>query len=283
MTLLRCVCSANADGIGLTALARESGMSKATVHRMMLALVAEGMVEQDAHSRHYYLGLECHILGVAASLRHGLHTMAAPLVSRLARECGDTAFLTVPRDVFAICVLREDGDYPLKTHALMPGDRHPIGVGAGSLAILAAMHDTEVEACLQANAALIASRYANYSLPSLQAQIQQTRQRGYALNEGLVIPGSWGMGIAITNAQKQVLGALSIAAPESRMQADRQPMLLALLQQAAHQLLNKWTSSSFDTAARDVRPTPLGTHPKKRLPSATTPKADIPSLPRSTT
>ena len=76
--------------------------------------------------------------------------------------------------MFAVCVLREDGDYPLKTHVLLPGDRHPLGVGAGSLAILAALPDDEVDACLQANAALIARRYPHYSVPLIRALVDES-------------------------------------------------------------------------------------------------------------
>jgi hypothetical protein len=32
---------------------------------------------------------------------------------RLSQETGDTAFLSVARDVYAICLHREDGAYPL--------------------------------------------------------------------------------------------------------------------------------------------------------------------------
>ena len=104
----------------------------------------------------------------------------------------DSAFFSIRRDVFAVCVLREDGDYPLKTHVLLPGDRHPLGVGAGSLAILAALPDDEVDACLQANAALIARRYPHYSVPLIRALVDESRERGYSVNQGLVVPGSWG-------------------------------------------------------------------------------------------
>ena len=254
MGLLRCVCRARAEGIGLTALTRETGMSKATVHRMMLALMAEGMVEQDEASRRYHLGVECYVLGSAASQRHGLHHIAAPILSRVANECGDTAFLTVANGSYSVCVLREDGDYPIKTHALMPGDRHPLGVGAGSLALLAAMPDEDIEACLESNAELIAKSYPHYSLSLLHEQVQQTRAQGYALNEGLVLPGSWGVGVPLQTHSGDILGALSIAAPDSRMRPERQPELVQLLKQAAVRLLAKLPGPDQTAASTTTAP-----------------------------
>ena len=192
MQVLRGVSRARGDGAGLLALTRDTGLSKPTVHRILAALAAEGMVEQEPVSRRYFLGPECHVLGNVASERFGINRLAAPVVARLAHECGDSAFFSIRRDVFAVCVLREDGDYPLKTHVLLPGDRHPLGVGAGSLAILAALPDDEVDACLQANAALIARRYPHYSVPLIRALVDESRERGYSVNQGLVVPGSWG-------------------------------------------------------------------------------------------
>ena len=194
MQVLRGVSRACGDGAGLLALTRDTGLSKPTVHRI-LAACAEGMVEQESVSRRYFLGPECHVLGNVASERFGINRLAAPVVARLAHECGDSAFFSIRRDVFAVCVLREDGDYPLKTHVLLPGDRHPLGVGAGSLAILAALPDDEVDACLQANAALIARRYPHYSVPLIRALVDESRERGYSVNQGLVVPGSWGLGV----------------------------------------------------------------------------------------
>ena len=174
MQVLRGVSRARGDGAGLLALTRDTGLSKPTVHRILAALAAEGMVEQEPVSRRYFLGPECHVLGNVASERFGINRLAAPVVARLAHECGDSAFFSIRRDVFAVCVLREDGDYPLKTHVLLPGDRHPLGVGAGSLAILAALPDDEVDACLQANAALIARRYPHYSVPLIRALVDES-------------------------------------------------------------------------------------------------------------
>ena len=138
--------------------------------------------------------------------------------------------------VFAVCMLREDGDYPLKTHVLMPGDRHPLGVGAGSLAMLAALSDDGVEQCLQANAQLLADRYPNYSPGFLREQVAQSRERGYAVNRGRVVAGSWGLGVPLLDGGGRVLGALSIAAVESRLGDDRQPQLAHLLWREAQRL-----------------------------------------------
>ncbi len=53
------------------------------------------------------------------------------------------------------------------------------------------------------------------------------------MNRGLVVPGSWGIGVPLRDEQGQVLGALSIAAVESRMDEERQFQLAKLLSREA--------------------------------------------------
>lgn len=236
MRVLRAVARTAPDGAGLLALTQDTGLNKPTVHRLLSALVAEGMLEQDAGTRRYFLGPECHVMGNIAARRHGLSRLAADTVAGLAHDCGDSAFFSIRRHVFAVCVLREDGDYPLKTHALLPGDRHPLGVGAGSLAMLAALPDDEVEQCLQANAALIAQRYPHYSPALLWSQVKEARAQGYAVNRGLIVPGSWGIGVPVRGPDGGVAGALSIAAIESRLDEERQFQLAKHLAKEAKKL-----------------------------------------------
>jgi DNA-binding IclR family transcriptional regulator len=236
MRVLRLVARTPQEGAGLLALTRDTGLNKPTVHRLLSALVAEGMLEQDPDTRRYFLGSECHVLGNIAAGRHGHGRMAADIVAMLARQCRDTAFFSIRRGVFAVCVLREDGDYPIKTHALLAGDRHPLGIGAGSLAMLAALPDDEIDRCIQANAALMQERYAAFPAAGLWDQVREARRQGYASNRGLIVPGSWGVGVAVRGDGGEVIAALSIAAIESRMDEDRQRQLGTLLAQAASKL-----------------------------------------------
>lgn len=233
LSVLRAVARTRKQGINLAQLVRDTALNKPTAHRLVCALIADGMVEQDPTSLRYFLGPECYVLGEIANERFGLGREAVDAVARLARTSGDSAFFSIRSDTFAVCVLREDGDFPLKTHVLQPGTRHPLGVGAGSLAMLSAMHDDEIAHCMAANETVISQQYPGISADLLRDAIVKTREAGYSVNEGLVVQGSWGVGVAVHSAQGIVMGALSIAAVESRLTPARQQALGADLILAA--------------------------------------------------
>lgn len=233
LSLLGMIARGPAEGVGLSVLVSGSGLNKATVRRLLLALIRSGMVEQEPATRLYHLGDEAHVLGALAAERPGLQRLAAESLMRLAQDTGDAAILSVRQGASSLCLARQDGAFPIRTHVLLPGQRHPLGVGAGSLAILAALPDDEVQSVLRANADHLAQGYPQLRPGDLVEQVARTRARGHALNPGLIFEGSWGMGIALRHSDSRLAGALSLAAVESRMRDDRQPELLARLQAEA--------------------------------------------------
>ncbi len=236
LALLQIAARGTARGVSLSDLIAESGLGKPTVRRLMLALIRGGLVEQDATTRLYHLGEESYILGTLATPRHGLLEIAADAVSRLARDSGDTAFVNMRRGAAAVCLHREEGSFPIRTHALTTGAQHPLGVGAGSLAILSALPDAEVEAVLTDNADRLAADYRGYTADLLRRDVAETRARGFALNPGRVVPGSWGVGVALRRPDGSVAGSLSLAAIDSRMEPPRDAELAALLTREARDI-----------------------------------------------
>src|SRR5690606_34188915 len=146
-------------GVSLSDVVEESGLNKPTCRRLLLALMRAGLVDQDEESRRYYLGQEAYVLGSLASRRFGLLQLSMESLLRLSKRTEDSSFLSIRRDTYSVCLYREEGTYPVRTHALQAGFEHPLGVGAGSLAMLSALPDDEVEAVLAANARVLAAKY----------------------------------------------------------------------------------------------------------------------------
>lgn len=233
ITVLRCIARSRNDGVGLSVICKQTGLTKSTVHRLTNALISEGLAQQDAQTRRYLLGAECHALGLVASDRFGWHKIAASPVSRLAYETGDAAFFSIRQDVYALCLLREEGSFPLKSRVLLAGDRHPLGVGGGSQAMLAALADADAARCLDHNMVEISRVFPHYTRQGLEGLIRLGRKNGYSVNPGMVLAGSWGIGVAVRSPSGTVVGALSIATVESRMNPEREAHLYHLLRKEA--------------------------------------------------
>jgi DNA-binding IclR family transcriptional regulator len=229
LQLLALVGREPAGGLPLAEIVASSGLNKPTARRLLLALMRAGLVEQEPQTRHYCLGEEAFVLGVLAARRHGLLDLAMESLRRLAAVTMDTSFLSVRRDNYCVCLHREEGTYPVRTHALQTGDQHPLGVGAGSLALLAAMPDDDVDRLMAANGPVLTTRYPGFAPEIIRTDLAAARQRGFALNPGRLVASSWGVGMAFRYPDGRVAGALSLAAIDSRMGPERQEELAAHL------------------------------------------------------
>jgi DNA-binding IclR family transcriptional regulator len=148
LRILKYVGAAPARGVGLTDVVRDIGLTPPTAHRMLAALLQEGFLSLNPKLKTYSLGRESYILGLAAESRHGIKAIAESAVLRLAQSTGDTSFLSVRSGHEAVCVDRQTGDFPIKILTLEVGHRRPLGVGAGSLALLAFLPNEDIERVL---------------------------------------------------------------------------------------------------------------------------------------
>ena len=77
--------------VGLSEIARLSGLNKATCHRLLTEMESRGLVEQIGAAREYRLGPA--VLRLAALRESAVPTRdaAMPVLQRLARATGETA------------------------------------------------------------------------------------------------------------------------------------------------------------------------------------------------
>lgn len=238
------------DGVSLAELTRVSGRPKASVRRTLVALSGEGYVEQDPTTSLYRLGIQARVLGGLAD-QDGDDLAAASTDSliRIAEASSDTAFLTVRHGSYAVCTHRQEGPGPIRNYALAVGDRHPLGVGAGSLAILSALSDEDVDGVLAATATT-RSHYPAFDDTTLRHLVDRSRVSGYALNDGRVVAGSWALGVVVCGGDDRPLAALSVAGIAERFDADRQVELATLLRQEARTVHTALTRSPQPQQAR---------------------------------
>lgn len=188
--LLRALSRHEPHGATTTVIAQQTGLARPTAHRLLSSLRVEGFTDRDETTGNWHLGPETYLLGVASSGRHDETEAARPVVRRLAHETGESAFFSARRGDETVCLLREDGSFPIRSHVLYEGIRFPLGVASAGMAILAFLHERERAEYLR-EAEVTETFGAGYARERLLEQIEQTRRDGYAVNPGLIVAGSW--------------------------------------------------------------------------------------------
>jgi DNA-binding IclR family transcriptional regulator len=234
--LLRLVTAAGTDGVPVGHLASQAELTRPTAHRLLSALRQEGLVDRDEASGRWLPGPELYLMGTVAASRFDVTTLARDIVRSLAVRTEESAFLSVRRGDETVCLVREDGSFPIRSFVLSEGVRFPLGVASAGLAILAFLPPEEVDAYLDRHDELAERWGVAHSPARLRTRVADTKARGYAVNPGLIVEGSWGIGAAVFTRTGEPQWALSLTGVEFRFTGDRLAELGRILLAHAHQL-----------------------------------------------
>lgn len=235
VVLLREVAEQNYHGLKLVDLVERTRLDRSTAHRILKCLVTEQLLAFDSISKRYRLGPLAFYMGLMSSTEGSLRDAAAPLLTQIAGETGDTVFLMVKLGVEAICADRREGSYPIKTLVVDVGTRRPLGIGAGGTAILASLSDADIGSAMTMNATRIA-HFPSISKESIEDAVTWTKRNGYALTDVPTVTGVKAIGFPICPRGRPAIAAFSIAAVAPRISPQRTDFLLKVLKQAANEL-----------------------------------------------
>jgi len=241
--ILRLVSASGESGATASELASAAELSRPTVHRLLSALRNEGLVDRDDAEGRWLPGPELYLMGTAAAARYDVTALGRDIVRSLAVRTEESAFLSVRRADETVCLLREEGSFPIRSFVLSEGVRFPLGVASAGLAILSFLPAHDVDAYFERHPDLAAAWGASHSEARLRTRIRQTQERGFAVNPGLIVEGSWGMGAAVFDRTGHPQWALSLTGVEFRFGAERIAELGRLLLAHAHQLTTRIAAS----------------------------------------
>jgi len=232
--VLKEIAAASTTGVTAADIAARLRLNRTTVHRLLKCMLAEGAVRNVGARARYMLGSLAYELGLSAREQLDLHGLFSPAVSAMAEKTGDTCFLMMRSGNEAVCIDRKFGSYPVKTLVVDVGTRRPLGVGAGSLAILSALPEEDVRRIVRDTADLLPVYGTAADLVMKSVRIAQ--KVGYVSSTVHGVDGVIAVGLPILEPSGNPIAALSIAAIAKRMKKTRQTELAELLQAATARL-----------------------------------------------
>lgn len=228
-------------------LGRSLGFTQATTHRLLQQLVDENLVEQDAQSKRYALSLDFFALAARAGDTGSLRERCRPALLRLGASLGDSVFLLVRAGFDAMCLDRWEGPFPIRSFTGDIGGRVPLGVGQGAMAILAHLPESERDEVMRYNVPRIRHLGALDEV-WLRTEAAKALAQGYVNTNSGLIEGMAGVAVPVFDANGRVAAALSIGTLQARLEGERLPVVVELLQREARGLAPQ--INPFDRALR---------------------------------
>jgi DNA-binding IclR family transcriptional regulator len=230
--ILRALGETQAKGGRVTHIAKATGLTQATTHRLLQSLVAERVVEQDGSTKLYRLSIDFFALAAQAGNAMDLRALCRPSLLRLCASLGDTIFLLVRSNFDAVCLDRSEGPFPIRSFTGDIGGRVALGVGQGSLAILAFLPDAEREEVIRYNLPRV-REVGMLDEVYLRTEIDKVRELGYAGRNTGLLEGMAGVGVPVLDREGRAVAALSVGTISARLSADRLPTVVELLKREA--------------------------------------------------
>ena len=154
-------------------------LPKATVHRILAAMVDERLVERPNGTRHYRVGPDIFAFGIAVYQSFDLKPLARASLERLSSETESTVYLGVRSGYDMLCLDKVESKSDHPALLLEVNDRWPLGIGSFSLAMLAFLAEAEIAEVIEFNRRRVLEE-DTLTFEHIQRSIQKTRRNGYA-------------------------------------------------------------------------------------------------------
>jgi len=210
-SILRQIAKDPQTGSTLREISEAMDLSRSTTHRILKCLVGEKLVAQSADARRYTIGELAAELGLAVHTHQDAILSWRSAVEEVARETGATTYLMCRSGNETVCLDKADGTSVMRYIPQEVGQRRPLGLGGGGVALLAALPEPERERTILA----VERHLQGYqSVEALRASLTEARRTGFGESRGVVMKDGYGLGIALPSATISHL-AISIATHES--------------------------------------------------------------------
>jgi DNA-binding IclR family transcriptional regulator len=184
----------------LAELVEETGLPRATAHRLAVALEIHRLIARDAEGR-FVLGAR--VGELAAALPDPLLTAAGPVLTWVRDECGESAQLYRRDGNERVCVAAAERATGLRT-TVPVGSRLPLTAGSGAQ-VLCAWAAPEAVADVIAGSELTVRMLADI------------RRRGWAQSIGQREAGVASVSAPVLSREQELLAAISISGPIERL------------------------------------------------------------------
>lgn len=221
--------------VGIKDLTSKLKLSKSTVHRILMNLESNRYVERSGVEGKYRLGPRLFELGAKALATLDLRDEVQPCLERLVATTGETAHFGVLRDGQVTSLFNVQTKRSVRTVSTV-GRRIPVYCTSLGKAILAFLPRNEVEAIVKGRQFKALTPKTITTPSQMVAELGRVRDCGFAIDDEEFELGLRCIGAPVRDHHGDVIGAISIAGPTSRVSKKQVPELARQVVKVAREI-----------------------------------------------
>ena len=203
------------EPLSLDDLSKTLKLSKSTAHRILSALVSEGMIEQNSKTRLFLAGQESLVLSANAIRHHDLRSLVLPVLEKLSLEYGETATLEISIGTEMFILAEILTSRLIGAHAEI-GTRWPMYATSSGKVTLSTMTEENLSAFLL-HPRTAFTKKTIVSKKGLLKNLAEIRRDKFAIVEGELQAAFSAVSAAIQNEKGQAIATLSVGGPSERL------------------------------------------------------------------
>lgn len=213
----------------LAELSRTLEIPKSSLHGLMRTLTERGWVATTAEGTRFRLGLRALQVGSAFVAEDETVARVAPSLDRLAALTGETVQQARLDGDQVVYLAKRDSPHPVRLISQI-GSRLPAQATALGKALLADRDDDTVQQLLAPPYDALTARTIT-AWDALAAELERTRERGYAVDDGEAADGLRCFGVVVPGPRRgaPATDAISVSVPVFRLGDGRDDELVAAL------------------------------------------------------
>lgn len=210
--------------LSLSEIARELGIAKSTLHRILAVLVERGWAVRDREGR-FDLGVRALRLGSASSELPIVTAFRAVAAEFLTRH-DESIALAILDGVESLFIALEETSQPVRlvTHV---GSKTPAFASASGRVVLASWTPAYIAATFGGQLLVTPTGRRLNGVAELQSILSEVRERGFAENWDETADGLYAASVPVVNDEGVTLAALTTLIPLSRLAPERRESIVA--------------------------------------------------------
>jgi IclR family transcriptional regulator, KDG regulon repressor len=221
--------------LSLSEISGHIDLHKSSILRTLATLMESGMIEKERETGKYRLGLFVLELAGRVLHRYDFREQARPFLQHLADKTGEIVHLSILDGPEIVYLDKRGLEQPL-TVATRIWDRHPAHCSAMGKALLSGLARDEVIEIL-GNGPYEKMTPHTVTDPEILLEILEwVRKDGYAVDYEEAFPGIRCVAAPIEGREGEILAAISVTVPKTRMDEERTMELCHLMKDTAGEI-----------------------------------------------
>lgn len=205
------------NGAGVTEIANHLDVSKGAVHTHLATLESNELVKKGDNE--YRLSLRFLDLGEYVRNQIDIYSVVQEEIDRLAENSGEVAQFMIEEHGRGVYLYKSIGENAVQTASYV-GTRNPLHCTALGKSILANVPEERVHKIIDRHGLPAQTPNTITDRQELLEQLETVRERGLAFDREEVFKGLQCVAAPVLDQEGEVIGAVSVTGPKSRMQGE---------------------------------------------------------------